>query len=155
MPSQGKTFPSSSAHKPTERSGRVMSKVKEMITAAKAGIENLTPAELAAEVDEGDVLLVDVREPAETVDGIIPTAVLTPRGMLEFHADVTTPDHQEWFEPGRRVIVYCADGERSALAAASLQHLGYRDVGHLEGGFRRWLHEGWPTLPPTLDPPRH
>ncbi|MGH3949873.1 MAG: rhodanese-like domain-containing protein [Pseudonocardiaceae bacterium] len=128
-----------------------MTSVKEMITAAKAGIENLSPAEVAAEVDEGEVLLVDVREPAETAGGIIPTAVLAPRGMLEFYADAASPYFNEAFAPSRRVIVYCAAGSRSALAAASLQHLGYRDVAHLDGGLKRWLDEGWPTLPPDTD----
>lgn len=51
-----------------------MSRLRELVTAAKAGIENLTPAEAAGEIDESGVLLVDVREPAETTGGIIPTA---------------------------------------------------------------------------------
>lgn len=125
-----------------------MSRLRELVTAAKAGIENLTPAEAAGEIDESGVLLVDVREPAETTGGIIPTAVLTPRGMLEFHADPTSPEHRPWFTPGRRVIVYSAGGSRSALAAASLQLLGYRDVAHLDGGYQRWVDEGLPVFPP-------
>jgi rhodanese-related sulfurtransferase len=126
-----------------------MTSVKELITAAKAGIENLTPAEVAAEVDEGEALLVDVREPAETMNGIIPTAVLAPRGTLELYADATTPHHMAAFEPFRRLIVYSAAGSRSALAAASLEDLGYRDVAHLQGGYQRWLDDGWPVLPLT------
>jgi rhodanese-related sulfurtransferase len=122
-----------------------------MVTAARAGIENLTSAELAAEVDESEVLLVDVREPGETRNGIIPTAVLAPRGMLEFYADATSPNHMAAFDPGRRLIIYSATGSRSALAAASLQDLGYRDVAHLDGGYRRWLDDGWPVFPPSLD----
>lgn len=124
-----------------------MASVQEMIMAAKAGVENLSPAEVAAEVDEGDVLLVDVREPAETVDGFIPTAVFAPRGMLEFYADATSPHHMAWFQPDQRIIVYSATGSRSALAAAGLQDLGYRDVAHLDGGYQRWLDEEWPVLP--------
>ena len=58
-----------------------------MVAAAKATIENLTPADLAGELAHPDVLLVDVREPGETDNGIIPGAVLVPRGMLEFRAD--------------------------------------------------------------------
>ena len=124
-----------------------MTNVKELVTAAKAGVENLTPAEVAAEVDDGDVLLVDVREPGETANGIIPTAVLAPRGMLEFFADATSPNHLAAFDPCRRLIVYSAAGSRSALATASLQHLGYRDVAHLDGGYQRWLDDGWPVFP--------
>lgn len=131
-----------------------MTSVKELITAARAGIENLTPAEVAAEVDEGDVLLVDVREPSETMNGFIPTAVFAPRGMLEFYADATSPHHMAVFDPGLRVIVYSATGSRSALAAGSLQDLGYRDVAHLDGGYQRWLDDEWPVLPLTPTDPR-
>jgi rhodanese-related sulfurtransferase len=131
-----------------------MTRVQELVTAAKAGIENLTPAEVAAEVDDGEVLLVDVREPAETMNGIIPTAVLAPRGLLEFYADAMAPYHMAAFDPGRRLIVYSAAGSRSALAAVSLQDLGYRDVAHLDGGYRRWLADGWPVLLLTSTDPR-
>lgn len=85
-----------------------MASVRGMVAAAKAGIENLTPAEVAVELDGGGVLLVDVREPGEIAGGVIPGAVLAPRGMLEFHADPATPYHLEGFHPDRRVIVYCA-----------------------------------------------
>ncbi len=121
-----------------------MTSAKEMVAAAKAGVENLTPAEAAAEIERDDVLLVDLREPEEVADGVIPGATMSPRGMLEFHADPATPYHLDGFEHDRRVIVYCAAGSRSALAAATLQQLGYRDVAHLEGGFKAWLQEGYP-----------
>jgi rhodanese-related sulfurtransferase len=111
-----------------------MTGVKDMVTAARAGIENLAPADVAAELDRPGVLLVDVREPGETAHGFIPGAVLVPRGMLEFHADGASPSHLDGFDPGRRVILYCATGSRSALAARSLQELGYRDVAHLHRG---------------------
>ena len=119
-----------------------MPSAKEMVAAAKAGVENLTPAELASEIERGDVLLVDLREPDETTDGVIPGAVMSPRGMLEFHADPATPYHLDGFEHDRRVILYCAAGSRSALAAATLQQLGYRDVAHLDGGFTAWRQAG-------------
>jgi rhodanese-related sulfurtransferase len=123
-----------------------------MIAAAKARIENLGPGDLAAELEHPDVLVVDVREPAETESGIIPGALLSPRGMLEFHADHGTPHHLNGFEPSRRVIVYCAAGSRSALAARTLQELGYRDVAHLAGGFQAWLDEGRPVTAPSPAP---
>jgi rhodanese-related sulfurtransferase/uncharacterized OsmC-like protein len=121
-----------------------MTGVMEMVAAARAGIENLTPAEVADEADRGDVLLVDLREPHETANGVIPGALSAPRGMLEFHADPATPYHLDGFDPGRRVIVYCASGSRSALAAKSLQDLGYGDVAHLAGGLTRWVDESRP-----------
>jgi rhodanese-related sulfurtransferase len=126
-----------------------MTGVKEMAIAASAGIENLAPADVAAELGRPGVLLVDVREPAETAHGVIPGAVLVPRGMLEFHADRTITSHLDGFDPGRRVILYCAAGGRSALAARSLQELGYRDVAHLHGGLAAWLRDGRPVVAPA------
>ena len=125
-----------------------MSGVDEMVIAAKAGIENLAAADAAAELEHADALLVDVREPDETARGVIPDAVLVPRGMLEFHADSAAACHLDGFDPGRRVILYCATGSRSALAARSLQELGYRDVAHLRGGLTAWLDEGRPITGP-------
>ena len=125
-----------------------MGTVQDMVAAAKAGIENLTPDDLADELGRGEVLLVDLREPAETAEGVIPGAVLAPRGMLEFYADQATPYHLDDFDSARRVVVYCAAGSRSALGAATLQQLGYRDVAHLDGGFKAWLEEQRPVEVP-------
>ena len=125
-----------------------MTPVQIMVAAAKAMIENLAPADLAAELAHPDVLLVDVREPGETEAGVIPGAVLVPRGMLEFHAQQGTRHHIEGFEPSQRVIVYSAAGSRSVLAVRSLHELGYHDVAHLEGGFEAWAQEGRPVTAP-------
>jgi rhodanese-related sulfurtransferase len=126
-----------------------MASVKDMVAAAKAGIENLTPDDVAEELASGGVLLVDLREPAETVDGVIPGAVIVPRGMLEFHADPATPYHLDGFSRDRRVIVYCAAGSRSALGVTALQQLGYGDVAHLDGGFKAWVEQGRPVETPA------
>jgi rhodanese-related sulfurtransferase len=125
-----------------------MTPVQLMVAAVRTRIENLTPAQVAAELDDPFVLLVDVREPGETAYGVIPGAALVPRGMLEFHADHGTPYHVEGFVPGRRVILYCSAGSRSALAVRSLQELGYRDVAHLDGGLNAWIGEGRPMTGP-------
>lgn len=126
-----------------------MTPIQFMVAAVKARIENLTPAQVAAELEDPFVLLVDVREPAETAYGGIPGAVNIPRGMLEFSADHGSPYHVEGFVPGRRVIVYCSAGSRSALAVRSLQELGYRDVAHLDGGLKAWVDAGRPLTGPT------
>lgn len=124
-----------------------MAGVAEMIAAARAGIENLRPAELSDEMGSDRVVLVDVREPYELGHGVIPGATVVPRGMLEFYADPSTPYHLESFTPDRRIIVYCAAGARSALAARSLQELGFLDVAHLDGGFRAWVEDERPVRP--------
>lgn len=122
-----------------------MTTASELVASAKAAIENLTTEQVAAELEDGEVVLVDLREPSETAKGIIPGAVEAPRGMLEFHADPTTPYHLEVLDPSRRTIVYCASGGRSALAVRTLQTLGYTDVAHLDGGFNRWVEEDRPV----------
>lgn len=118
----------------------------QMVAEAKARIDNLTVDQVAAELAEGDVVLVDIREPEElTATGKIPGAVHVPRGMLEFRGDPASPYHQEPFAPHRRVILHCAAGGRSALAVVALQELGYTDVAHLEGGFTAWKEAGRPV----------
>ncbi|MGH9185037.1 MAG: rhodanese-like domain-containing protein [Acidimicrobiales bacterium] len=120
----------------------------ELVAEAKARVENLNVDQVAAELAERDVLLVDLREPEElAATGKIPGAVHVPRGMLEFRADPTSPYHTEGFDPSRRVIVHCAAGGRSALAAAALQDMGYQNVAHLDGGFTAWKEAGRPVEP--------
>ncbi len=111
----------------------------ELVAEAKQRVENLTPDQLAAELEQRDVLLVDLREPGERSEhGAIPTAVHAPRGMLEFWADPTSAYHRPEFDPNRRVILHCASGGRSALAADTLQQMGYTRVAHMDGGFNAW-----------------
>ena len=126
-----------------------MTGVRQLVVAAMATAENLTPADVAAELDRPGVLLVDIREPAEIAYGGIPGAVLVPRGVLEFRADPGHPQHVDGFVPGRRVILYCSTGARSALAVRSLQELGYHDVAHLGGGLDAWMAEARPMTRPT------
>ncbi len=118
----------------------------ELVTEAKGRVENLTPEQVAAELDGGDVTLVDIREADELQrDGAIPDAVRAPRGLLEFWADPTSPVHREEFDPSRRTILYCASGGRSALAADTLQGMGYENVAHLDGGIKAWKEGGNPV----------
>jgi rhodanese-related sulfurtransferase len=114
-----------------------------LIAAAKAHIENLSPEEVAAELQRGEAVLVDLREPAERIEyGVIAGTVHAPRGMLEFYADPTSAYYRPEFDPARRTILYCASGGRSALAADMLQALGYRRVAHLSGGLKAWREAG-------------
>ena len=111
----------------------------DLVAEAKQRIQNLTVDQTAEELERGDVLLVDLREPDERQGhGTIPDAVHAPRGMLEFWADPTCSFHRAEFDPNRRVILYCGGGGRSALAADTLQHMGYANVAHLDGGFSAW-----------------
>ena len=115
----------------------------QLVSEAKQRVENLTTDQVAGEIERGDVLLVDLREPGELAQkGKIPGATHAPRGMLEFYADPSSPYHREEFDPSRRTIVYCASGGRSALAADTLRQLGYANVAHLDGGFNGWKSSG-------------
>jgi rhodanese-related sulfurtransferase len=118
----------------------------ELVAAAKQRVVNLNVDDVAAEIESGDPLIVDIREPAERDEnGSIPGAISAPRGMLEFYADPTSPYHRTEFDPNRRVILHCAAGGRSALAADTLQQMGYSDVAHLDGGFTAWKQAGQPV----------
>ncbi len=93
-------------------------------------------------------MLVDVREPGEREEaGIIAGAVHVPRGVLEFCADPASPAHRAELNPERRVILHCASGGRSALAAVVLRDMGYRDVAHLDGGLAAWERAGMSDRP--------
>jgi len=121
-----------------------------LVAEAKARVENLSPQEVATELQRGGALLVDLREAEERLEnGGIGGAVHAPRGMLEFYADPTSAYYHAEFDPRRRVLLYCASGGRSALAADTLRQLGYDQVAHLEGGLRAWREAGQPVDPET------
>lgn len=117
----------------------------EMVGDAKSRIENLGPDDVEAEMADASVVLVDIREANElTESGRIPGSIHVPRGMLEFRADPTSPYHQPPLDPSARVILHCASGGRSALAAAALKEMGYHKVAHLDGGLNGWKDAGKP-----------
>ena len=114
-----------------------------MVDEAKKVIDNLSPAELAAEMAEGEPIVVDIRDYRELyAKGKIPGALHMPRGMLEFWIDPTSEYYRDVFEPSKRILLYCAGGGRSALAAKVMKDMGYPDVGHLEPGFGGWEAAG-------------
>ena len=116
----------------------------ELVAEAKQRVENLTPDDVERELAAGAVV-VDLRESEELAGGRIPGAVHVPRGMLEFRADPTSPYHDAALDPSARVILHCAAGGRSALAAATLKEMGYENVAHLDGGFGAWQGAGKPV----------
>lgn len=124
----------------------------QMVAEARSRVENLTPEAVAGELREG-ALLVDLRESEERSEtGTIPGAVHAPRGMLEFWADPTSPYHRSEFDPSRRIILHCASGGRSALAADLLRQMGFQRAAHLEGGIKAWKESGQEVQPSTTAP---
>jgi rhodanese-related sulfurtransferase len=119
----------------------------QLVSEARGHIQNLTPDQVADELASGQVLLVDLREPAErTENGSIAGAAHAPRGMLEFYADPASAYHRPEFDPAKRTILFCASGGRSALAVESLTQLGYSNIAHLDGGLKGWAAAGRPVV---------
>src|SRR5580692_11372541 len=102
--------------------------------------------EMKRRLDAGEKMtLLDVREKDEWRGGFIPGALSIPRGFLEIQAEQKLPDKNA------RIVAYCAGGTRSALAAATLQELGYTNVETANPGFVRWKDLNYPIeLPPNL-----
>lgn len=120
--------------------------VAHMVALAKAHIENLSPEEVAAELRAGTASLIDIREEDERRStGALSSATHAPRGLLEYFADPTSSLHRSMFKPDARLILMCSTGGRSALAAETLQRMGYRRVAHLDGGLKAWLERGLPV----------
>lgn len=117
----------------------------QLVQEARSGIENLTPDQVQAEMAAGKATLVDVRDAPELACGTIAGSVHASRGMLEFYADPACPLHKPELDPARRIILHCASGGRSALAAHTLRQLGYQNVAHLDGGFKAWQAAGKPV----------
>lgn len=109
--------------------------VARMVAEANEHVENLSAERVAAEIEGGDVILINVREEDERLlEGAIPNALHVPRGMLELSADPASPLHREEFDPEGRLILCCSSGSRSALGAYTLKRMGYENVAHLKGG---------------------
>ena len=91
---------------------------------------------------DGSCVLIDVREPGEFQGGSIPGAVNMPRGVLEFmihtHPVLGCETHPVKEKPDMRIVLFCQSGGRSALAALSLQTMGFTDVVSLAGGYQGW-----------------
>jgi len=79
-----------------------------------------------------------VREPDELARGQIPFAINIPRGVIELKIEDLCPDDQE------KIVFFCGGGNRSALAALSIQQMGYPNVLSLRGGYGAWKQEGFP-----------
>jgi len=112
-----------------------------MLATARSRITRWSPADALA----ADVLLVDLRSNDERSDaGIIPGSVHVPRSVLEWRCDQDS-GYANPLLAGRRLVLVCAHGESSSLAAASLVELGLHDAGDLKGGFEAWRQADLPV----------
>jgi sulfur-carrier protein adenylyltransferase/sulfurtransferase len=118
----------------------------EFIRQIRSQVTEVDPAEVSELAHEG-VAIVDVRETEETESGVLPGAKHVPRGYLESRIEGVVPDRST------PVVIYCASGTRSALAAHTLQELGYQDVRSMTGGITLWKDRGYKVdVPRTFTP---
>ena len=117
-----------------------------MLGEANAEIDTVSVEQAREYVGDKNILFVDVRETQEVESsGGLPGSVHVPRGLLEFIADPESPMHKSELSSGRQLVLYCASGGRSALAAKTLQDMGLSNVCHIAGGFTAWVDIGGPT----------
>src|SRR5437868_9876932 len=114
----------------------------QLLQTARSRVPEITPAELAREVSSRKPILVDVREKDEMDAGVLPGARKVPRGFLELRIEEAVPERDA------DVVLYCAGGTRSLLAARTLQDMGYSRVRSLAGGFGGWKSAGLPVEVP-------
>ena len=119
---------------------------KQMLAEAMSEVEELSAEDMAEALNQPGAVIIDIRDQNELVDsGTLPGAHHASRGMLEFLADPSSPKHQKIFAEADRLILYCATGGRSALAASMLQRMGFENVSHLGGGFKAWVEANQPV----------
>ncbi|MFY9212743.1 MAG: rhodanese-like domain-containing protein [Aestuariivita sp.] len=120
----------------------------ELVAAARARIAEISTADLINAVDDPDTVIVDIRDIRERAKGFIPGSVHAPRGMLEFWVDPSSPYYRDVFgQAGKRYVLHCASGWRSALATAALNDMGF-EAAHLRDGFSDWVKAGGPVETP-------
>ena len=115
---------------------------KKLVAEAEAQVNSLTPAEVEKKLKQNGVTLIDLRDIRELKrDGTIADSIHIPRGMLEFWVDPESPYYKSELNDTEEVILFCNGGWRSALAAASLQSMGVKNVALMSGGFGQWKKE--------------
>ncbi len=119
---------------------------QQLVAEAKAQIKEADVNNAAERISAGAVVI-DVREPAEFDAGCLPNAVNIPRGVLEFK----TSDHPALANKDAEILLYCKTGGRSALAALSLQRLGYAKPVSVAGGFEAWVNAGQKVVKDTTN----
>jgi phage shock protein E len=112
---------------------------QKLVAEAKKHITEISPRDAAAKLGSGDAVVVDVREKDEWDEGHILEAIHMSRGTIELDIEEKVPD------TNAMIICHCGGGGRSALAAESLQKMGYKNVRSMAGGFKAWKAAGLPT----------
>ncbi len=112
---------------------------EKLVAHAKTNIIEISPADASAKIKSGDAVIIDVRDKDEWDAGHIPDAIHLSRGTIELEIEEKVPDLNA------TIICHCGGGGRSALAAESLQKMGYKHVRSMAGGLKAWKTSGLPT----------
>jgi rhodanese-related sulfurtransferase len=112
---------------------------QKLVAEAKKKIREISPQDAAAKSQSGEAVIVDARDKDEWDEGHIPSAIHMSRGTVELDIEEKFPDENAM------IICHCCGGGRSALAAESLQKMGYKNVRSMAGGFKAWKAAGLPT----------
>jgi rhodanese-related sulfurtransferase len=112
---------------------------QKLVADAKKKITEISPREAAEKSKTGHAVIVDVREKDEWDEQHIPDAIHMSRGTIELDIEEKVPD------ANAMIICHCGGGGRSALAAESLQKMGYKNVRSMAGGFKAWKAARLPT----------
>jgi len=111
-----------------------------IVNDAKSRVKETNVAEVKKRMDAGEKLtLVDVREDNEWSKGHIASAVHLGKGIIERDIEAAVPNKDQ------EIILYCGGGFRSALAADALKKMGYTNPVSMDGGWRGWNEQGFPT----------
>ena len=117
-----------------------MSRFSEIVDHAKGRIQEQSVEEVKARLDQDEALaLIDVREDREWVTAHATGAIHVGKGVIERDIEKAVPDL------ATPIVLYCGGGSRSALAAESLQRMGYTHVVSMIGGFGDWKSAGYPV----------
>ena len=108
-----------------------------LVSEALKEIKTITPAEALKLSNEGKCNLIDIREKGELDKmGRVKNSNHIPRGMLEFWLDPNSAYFKDGkLDMNKEMVLFCAGGLRSALAAKSLKEMGFEKVSHIDGGF--------------------
>ncbi|MHA3916195.1 rhodanese-like domain-containing protein [Halovulum sp. GXIMD14793] len=132
---------------------KLKTSVADMVAAARSRIKELSAVETIALLDDPDTVIVDLRDIRERQrEGAIPGAFHCPRGMLEFWIDPDSPYYKDIFDHDAKFVLHCAAGWRSALAADTMQSMGFDKVAHIDGGFKAWRDADGPIEPLAKGP---
>ncbi len=112
----------------------------ELVQEALTKIKEVDVFEVKSKLEkQEDFLLVDVREESEWSEGKIPGAIYLGKGIIERDIESTEPNKN------KEIILYCQGGFRSALAAESIQNMGYKNSISMSGGFSEWTNNNFPV----------